>query len=410
MLGITPQSLQSLSIHTLRQSCYHNLRVPPGVMKNKGQLIEHIVAYHTPEQRSFLLNSLEHTSKREGASRNLQVEITSGLGQPDSAPSHSSSTSPNPSLHPFPCVPSDIEKLACMKRFWEATTDAATNRAVCAVCSREFRIAGESFTECRLSNIPHPEALFPPIPHPKHTLFEGMLLEPRGVFHTEDGHLHCRMCSQCRTQLSRPNLCGPMKYSLANNLWVGDDPSDLADLSLPEQLLISLAYPRVFQFNLYCAGQEGGSGPFQKGLRGTVTTHPLDLDGLVEVAKGNRLPRPLEVLPALIKITILGHNQLDKRRLIPLFTVRRSAILRALLWMKENNPKYYATIQIDRAALDKLPCNTDEGDVPQELLHWVRQNDNVHAVHQEEGGYVQSEGQDCLESDLSQVPSQRTLL
>lgn len=199
-----------------------------------------------------------------------------------------------------------------------------------------------------------------------------------------------------------------MKYSLANNLWVGDKPEVLKDLSLPEQLLVSLAYPRVFQFNLYCAGQVGGLGPFQKGLCGTVTTYPLDLDGLVDAAKGNRLLRPLQILPSLIKITILGQNQLNRQRLIPLFTICQGHIVRALLWFMQNNPKYYSKISIDQAALDKLPCDPEEGKVPDELLQWVRQNNDVHAVHCKEGGYVQSEGVDCLESNLTQVPDQRT--
>lgn len=394
-------------MQTLRKSCYHNIRVPSSVKYNKARLIEHILQYHTPEQRIFLLERIQDHLRSSSSFTTRPssppcfapggARVGGDVRRDNSNPAGSGS---------FPCIPSSDDKLGCMKRFWDSTGNAATKRSVCGVCSRELREAGETFSECPVSSLPHRDSLVPPISHPKHQLTDGLLLEPRGLI-TQGDALVCRVCSRCRSQLSKPKLVGPMKYSLANNLWVGDDPGVLAELTLPEQLLISLAYPRVFQFNLYCAGQEGGPGPFQKGLRGNVTTHPLDLDGLVEAAKGNRLPRPLEVLPSLIKITILGRNQLDRRRLIPLFTVRRGQILRALIWFKENNPKYYGSITIDRAALDKLPPDSGGGAVPKELLRWVRQNDNIHAVHREEGGYVQSEGLEYLESDLSEVPDHR---
>lgn len=403
MSRLSYDALNLLPIETLRSSCAHNIRVPPNARNNKGLLVQHILQYHTAEQADWLL---AHLPKVElGPCFSPPFAQRALLG--GSKPSRGFLQAPPATQTSFPSVPSEDEKRQCMLRFYSETNNAATARGVCGICAREFRLAGEDYTVCPVPDLPHRAALVPPIPHPKHVLTDGLLLERRGLVSTESA-LACRICSHCQTQLRKPTLLGPMKYSLANNLWVGDPPAELATLSLPEQLLISLAYPRVFQFKLYCAGQFGGDGPFQKGLRGNVTTHPLDLTGLVDVAKGNRLPRPLAVLPTLIKITVVGQNQLDHRRLIPLFTVRRGAILRALLWMKSNNPKYYGNIDINYDVLNRLPPNDDPGDVPSELLQWVRQSEDVHAVHREEGGYVQSDGIEFLESDLSQVPDHRT--
>ncbi|CAF4522281.1 unnamed protein product, partial [Didymodactylos carnosus] len=47
----------------------------------------------------------------------------------------------------------------------------------------------------------------------------------------------CSICPECRTALSKDKI---PKFSPANNIWIGDVPEELKDLTIPEEKLISL--------------------------------------------------------------------------------------------------------------------------------------------------------------------------
>ena len=84
----------------------------------------------------------------------------------------------------------------------------------------------------------------PAKPHPAHQLWRGLLVEARHIDSHGQGWV-CRECSQSLKQNRLP------KYSLNNNLWIGDPPLVLRKLSFAEMLLIARHYPRCYVFKLY---------------------------------------------------------------------------------------------------------------------------------------------------------------
>ncbi|KZS99520.1 uncharacterized protein LAESUDRAFT_667889, partial [Laetiporus sulphureus 93-53] len=173
------------------------------------------------------------------------------------------------------------------------------------------------------------------------------------------------VCAGCLTELKDERRNGqPAKWSMANNMWLGSIPWQLAKLTLPEQQLIALLYPRVFTVKLYpknpCIPIRNES--LQSALKGNVCTFTLKNSRIVDMLAGNLMPRPPAVLAHLISITFIGKGQLQKHHLHNTYRMRRSAIVDALRWLKVYN-RYYRDIEIDQARVQSLL----EDDVPEEL-------------------------------------------
>lgn len=98
----------------------------------------------------------------------------------------------------------------------------------------------------------------------------------------------------------------------ANGLWIGAVPLELQDLTLPEQLLVSLHFPRV--------------------------SFALNTEKIADMLTGQLLPRPPRVLASVIAVSIIGKGRLPKKWLNTTFRVRRRRVYEALLWLKQNNP------------------------------------------------------------------------
>lgn len=184
------------------------------------------------------------------------------------------------------------ERNACYSRFYEATSTAALASSVCGVCARERFNVVDRVEEIPLGAIPNAERL----------------VQPRGVRIVEEV-VYVRVCGTCLTEL-RQKEHRPPRHSLANKLWIGDIPWVLKTLTFPEQLLIALAYPRVFVFK------------------------PLDLQGIASMVDGNLMPRSPAILASLIAISFIGARELTKNWIYSMFRVRRRAVWRALLWQK----------------------------------------------------------------------------
>ena len=178
----------------------------------------------------------------------------------------------------------------------------------------------------------------------------------------------------------------PPRFSLANDLWIGPIPWVLQTLTFPEQLLIALLYPRVYVFKLFPKkySKDMDSQSLQRGMKGTVSTYDLNLGDAVDMLEGNMLPRRPDILASVIAITFIGLGDLPKHWLRSMFHVRRQAVLDALRWLKDNNPKYYGEVVISRERLADLP----EDNVPVEVMGVVRQSEDVGVLDRESDGYV----------------------
>lgn len=102
------------------------------------------------------------------------------------------------------------------------------------------------------------------------------------------------------------------------------------------------------------------------------------------MTQGNMMPRPTSILPSVMLVTFIGKGQVPKHQLGCIFHIHCQFIFEALCWLKENNPKYYGDIVIDRSCIQSLPHN----DVPNEVLSITRQSTDVGIIDEESEGYV----------------------
>ena len=114
------------------------------------------------------------------------------------------------------------------------------------------------------------------------------------------------------------------------------------------------------------------------------STYDMSMDGIAKMVQGELMPRRPAVLASLITVTFIDLGELPKAWIHSTFRVRRKVVHDALLWLKENNPKYYGDIQISDSHLEELP----EDNVPEEIMSIIRQSDDVGMVEQESAGYV----------------------
>src|SRR5271163_1610470 len=108
-------------------------------------------------------------------------------------------------------------------------------------------------------------------------------------------------------------------------------------------------------------------------MKGTVCTYNLDMTGITSMLSGDLMPRPPLVLASLISVTFIGIGRLPKRWIRNTFRVRRQFVFEALCWLRQHNPKYYGSIQIDLHRLHALP----EDDVPVEVMSVIRRSSDV---------------------------------
>ncbi|KAF9492147.1 hypothetical protein BDN71DRAFT_1433452 [Pleurotus eryngii] len=119
------------------------------------------------------------------------------------------------------------------------------------------------------------------------------------------------------------------------------------------------------------------------GLKGNITTYPLDVQVTASFIDGNHLPPHPHVLAMTISITFISVKNIPLKVLQGTFSICRDCVPAALLWLKVNNPLYHSII-IDEVNLVLLPGD----DVPLELQQIVKTSDNIEMLEKEQGSYV----------------------
>ncbi len=121
---------------------------------------------------------------------------------------------------PQTCVNERIEK------FIQSTGNDALSTNTCAVCTHKMSLhLTQSIPLC---DIPHPDLLKPTQPHASHILLSNMLLYTDSRKPTKDNVFLCGDCLHSLQKKQLPHL------ALANDLWIGHVPYQLAILMLPE--------------------------------------------------------------------------------------------------------------------------------------------------------------------------------
>ena len=172
----------------------------------------------------------------------------------------------------FMDLPSGEEIKNCYRAFYDGTSMGAVEMEICGVCAREVNVRSDGVVTMMMSDIPNVHRLVPKNPHREHNLIDGKLFDSMGVV-VDETCTKVRICRSCFDDL-RKDSEKPPKYSLANNLWIGNVPWCLEILTFPEQLLLARVFPRVYVFKLYPKDAVGGRRDpvtLQRGMKGTVS-------------------------------------------------------------------------------------------------------------------------------------------
>ncbi|KAG1875356.1 hypothetical protein C8R48DRAFT_769355 [Suillus tomentosus] len=148
--------------------------------------------------------------------------------------------------------PDDDIKKTALAQFIDHTGNTHTRQSSCLSCVREELV--DSMDGIYLGKLPNQHLLTPAYQHPAQSLIAGMLLY-RPAICQSDKRQWGGICSECLQDLQANKM---PQFSLANGLWIGDVPDELAILNLPERLLLGLYFPAVYIIKLY---------PQQKGAK-----------------------------------------------------------------------------------------------------------------------------------------------
>lgn len=397
---ITPESISILTISEILDIVRvdGSLQIPRSHISPKASLLEYIlnhgpvdlkvrlknVAEEKRATKEDQINSRRDNRKRKKIDEQFSRRVSRRLEHIQDE---------EHDVSKFMELPSKDRVKECYREFYDATSNAAVEMAVCGVCAREVSVRTDRVSVQNLLSLPHSHRLIPKTSHPAHDLFDGKLLEPKGV-DVINGQTMVTVCGGCLDELHSESVSAiekPPRYSLANNMWIGRVPWELAALTVPEQLLLAHLYPRAYVFKMYPKDKDFRPNPscLQRGMHGSVSTYEINTAAIASMLEGRLMPRPLSVLASIISVTFIGLGDLPKRHLRSIFRVRRNMVRDALLWLKSNNPKYYADIEVSSERLARLP----DDDVPFEILSIVRQCTDIEILDQEgaEAGYVPAE-------------------
>ena len=289
-------------------------------------------------------------------------------------------------------LPDGEERKQRWRMFYKATSAKSLSTSICAICGRELMTIKDVVEKYIWSDFPGKAKLVSVQRHAAQFTLDDCLLHPQGVF-VENGIIYVRACAECYNHL-RSMGEGPPAFSLANGLWIGERPKELDELTVTEQKLLALIYPRLHVYKLYpkqYCGEEG----LQRAMRGSLCSYPLNSEKMADMLTGKLLPRKPDVLPSLIAVLYIGVGRLPQEPLKHLLRVRREKVWNALVWLKQNNTKYYGNIEISEVTLRQLP----EDDIPDQLKAVIRTTDNEKIVDEENDGYVPIEEDVCARSD-----------
>lgn len=292
----------------------------------------------------------------------------------------------NPNMDKFMELPSEEDIRYRHELYRNATCNDALAQCVCVCCARE--VWRREAQEVLLSSLKFKDRLKPWKSHPAHKLTDGMLLVEDKLMETPEGTagMFCDECFRKVQSKKTPPL------SLANNMWIGDVPEEIRCLTVPEQMLIALHYPRCFVFKLFPKNRGvGDPESLQRGMVGNVTTYTQNANDVAKMVEGKLMPRPPKLLASVIAVSFIGLGKLPKKWLKGTFRVRRAAVHDALRWLKANNPMY-EDIEISEEALNLLP----EDAIPDAILANVRQEESNYIAERERETYVPGDDEDTL--------------
>ena len=248
------ENISNLTLNEIRQLSSGQIVIPYTLRSQKNNLVEYLLSHGSPEivecLRVAALAKIAQKKDREERNKSDQKRkrVTDQIRRRVAAKTEASNVPEERNLSKFLELPSPDQVVQCFHEFYQATSRKSLEMAVCAVCAREVTCAKNNVISVKLTDIPNSRRLIPKNPHPEHILTQGLLLEASGLHHSQKGVLYAKICRECFEDLQDRKL---PRLSLANDMWIGRVPWELDRLTLPEQMLIALLYPRVYVFKLH---------------------------------------------------------------------------------------------------------------------------------------------------------------
>jgi hypothetical protein len=208
----------------------------------------------------------------------------------------------------------------CMANFVDHTSNEAVSRKICMSCAR--KVWKKDTTVSTVAQIPNRDLLFPFDAHESYVLTDGMLLHKKAIYDGSCGK-EGYLCHDCLRDLWSHRT---PKFSLANGLWIGDIPPELAALTILEKVLIARYYPAVYVIKLFPkkkGAKQWDSTSMYSGMRGNVSTYHLNMDDIHDLVEPNSFPPPPHLLTAVIVVTIIGPKGLREKTMPGFLKVRR---------------------------------------------------------------------------------------
>ena len=168
----------------------------------------------------------------------------------------------------------------------------------------------------------------------------------------------CTLCLTCHELLSKGNI---PKFSLANNLLLGEIPVELQGLTIPEEKLISLYRHNSCIIKLYSPFHSTSTA--QAALRGNCITFLQNIPNIAD-----SLPLTLNDLYDTLKVIFVGASPPKHIHLRKVLTVGKKKVAEALHWLKKNNVLYH-NVEINLENIAESP----DDDVPESIIQrWNR--------------------------------------
>lgn len=183
----------------------------------------------------------------------------------------------------------------------------------------------------------------------------------------------CTLCQKCYGALSKEHI---PKFSVANDMWLGEVPAELQDLTIPEEKLVSLYRHNSCVIKLHSPFHSATTS--QAALKGNCITFLQNIPNIV-----TSLPLALDDLCDTIKVIFVGSRPPERIHLKKILTVRKKKVVGALNWLKRYNI-LYQNIQINMNTIAQLP----EDDVPESIMSTMEQKIDVEEIQTERVGYV----------------------
>ncbi|KAJ3575596.1 hypothetical protein NP233_g981 [Leucocoprinus birnbaumii] len=254
-------------------------------------------------------------------------------------------------------LPTESQKIACLSLYRKLTSTDALRKETCGVCgelSVHTNIRDVEPASVPVSLLKAPRELwtalgtFPPLPMAGSEGLSELLLEPSGVYQSQDKTV-IKMCLPCLTALQNGRM---PSTAIANHNFQGPIPPELLDLTAIEESMIARCRIKSWIVQLGEIGVTGTAKPdSQRAMRGHIISFPQRPDAAVSL-----LPPSIEDIVTPICVVFVGSTKPTREWLIqkakPL-CVRKEKVLNALNWLKTHN-RLYRNVRINTAVLNEL--------------------------------------------------------